>query len=125
MIGTFRAAAVASGVIFALSNAAPGFAQKRGGVLKLSHFDSPARPRVGRSGGQSRSLLLGSAATAAMLTIAQPKMSSAITWPDPVDASSASTGRGRETHSCCDATVALAAALRRAATQNSPRGRSP
>jgi hypothetical protein len=42
MIGTFRAAAVPTGVIFALSNAAPGFAQKHGGVLKLSHFDSPA-----------------------------------------------------------------------------------
>lgn len=42
MIGTFRAAAVAGGVVFAISNAAPGFAQKHGGILKLSHFDSPA-----------------------------------------------------------------------------------
>jgi peptide/nickel transport system substrate-binding protein len=42
MIGTFRAAAVASGVVFGLSNPAPGFAQKHGGILKLSHFDSPA-----------------------------------------------------------------------------------
>src|SRR5690349_398987 len=42
MIGTFRAAAVAGGVVFAISNAAPGFAQQHGGILKLSHFDSPA-----------------------------------------------------------------------------------
>jgi hypothetical protein len=33
MIGTFRAAAVAGGVVFAISNAAPGFAaQKHGGI---------------------------------------------------------------------------------------------
>src|SRR5881394_2574924 len=42
MIGTFRAAAVAGGVVFGLSNAAQTFAQKQGGILKLSHFDSPA-----------------------------------------------------------------------------------
>src|SRR5215471_6671542 len=42
MIGTFRAAALAGGVIFTLSNAAPVFAQKQGGILRLSHFDSPA-----------------------------------------------------------------------------------
>jgi hypothetical protein len=32
MIGTFRAAAVAGRVVFAISNAAPGFAQKHGGI---------------------------------------------------------------------------------------------
>ena len=42
MIGTFRAATVASGAIFALLNATLAFAQKHGGILRLSHFDSPA-----------------------------------------------------------------------------------
>ena len=42
MIGTSRAVAVAGGMLFAVAAAAPAFAQKQGGILKLSHFDSPA-----------------------------------------------------------------------------------
>ena len=36
------AAAAASALVTAISTGAPALAQKAGGVLKLSHFDSPA-----------------------------------------------------------------------------------
>jgi ABC-type oligopeptide transport system substrate-binding subunit len=37
-----RTLVVVSGLLIAMSAAAPAFAQKQGGILKLSHFDSPA-----------------------------------------------------------------------------------
>ena len=37
-----RALVVVSGLLITMSAAAPAFAQKQGGILKLSHFDSPA-----------------------------------------------------------------------------------
>ena len=37
-----RTLVVAGGSLIAMSAAAPTFAQKQGGILKLSHFDSPA-----------------------------------------------------------------------------------
>jgi peptide/nickel transport system substrate-binding protein len=41
MTGCIRAV-VAAGVLTAVLSSAPGLAQKPGGVLKISHFDSPA-----------------------------------------------------------------------------------
>jgi peptide/nickel transport system substrate-binding protein len=38
----FRVLAVAGGMLITMFAAAPTFAQKQGGILKLSHFDSPA-----------------------------------------------------------------------------------
>jgi peptide/nickel transport system substrate-binding protein len=38
----FRVLAVAGGMLISMFAAAPTFAQKQGGILKLSHFDSPA-----------------------------------------------------------------------------------
>jgi peptide/nickel transport system substrate-binding protein len=38
----FRGLAVAGGMLITMFAAAPTFAQKQGGILKLSHFDSPA-----------------------------------------------------------------------------------
>jgi ABC-type transport system substrate-binding protein len=37
-----RALVVVGGLLTTMSAAAPTFAQKQGGILKLSHFDSPA-----------------------------------------------------------------------------------
>jgi hypothetical protein len=37
-----RTLAVVGGLLITVSAAAPAFAQKQGGILKLSHFDSPA-----------------------------------------------------------------------------------
>jgi peptide/nickel transport system substrate-binding protein len=37
-----RTLVVVSGLLITMSAAAPAFAQKQGGILKLSHFDSPA-----------------------------------------------------------------------------------
>ena len=42
MNGTARTLAVASGLLTAITASEPALAQKAGGVLKLSHFDSPA-----------------------------------------------------------------------------------
>jgi len=42
MKGYFRVLAVAGGMLITMLAAAPTFAQKQGGILKLSHFDSPA-----------------------------------------------------------------------------------
>ena len=38
----FRILAAAGGMLITMFAAAPTFAQKPGGILKLSHFDSPA-----------------------------------------------------------------------------------
>src|SRR3984893_10757635 len=38
----FRVLAMAGGMLITMFAAAPTFAQKQGGILKLSHFDSPA-----------------------------------------------------------------------------------
>src|SRR6266550_6625525 len=42
MIGNLRALAVAGGLLIALSAADAAFAQKSGGILKISFFDNPA-----------------------------------------------------------------------------------
>src|SRR6195256_2014415 len=38
----FRVLAMAGGMLITMFAAAPTFAQKQGGIIKLSHFDSPA-----------------------------------------------------------------------------------
>src|SRR5258708_3932809 len=42
MIRTFRGMVIAMGCLFAMAAGGPALAQKQGGVLRLSHFDSPA-----------------------------------------------------------------------------------
>jgi hypothetical protein len=42
MNGNFRIVAAVGGLLIGLATADPALAQKPGGVLKLSHFDSPA-----------------------------------------------------------------------------------
>jgi peptide/nickel transport system substrate-binding protein len=42
MAGTLRSVIVAGGLLIAVAAAPPADAQKSGGILRLSHFDSPA-----------------------------------------------------------------------------------
>ena len=42
MIADLRMLAAAGALLFAFAASEPGLAQKQGGVLRLSHFDSPA-----------------------------------------------------------------------------------
>src|ERR1700676_2989974 len=46
MTRTLRGLVVAAGLLLVVSGAQTGFAQKSGGILKVSHFDSPASMSV-------------------------------------------------------------------------------
>ena len=68
----FRVLTVAGGMLIIMFAAAPAFAQQQGGVLKLSHFDSPASmsileesTRAARSALQRHRLRSGTARAAA------------------------------------------------------------